>query len=205
MTINHRITSNILHSFKDKIVSRKQLEKAFRDVLQDKYTQSIIHNLRRKKDIIYVFKGYYYIISPEEKIGSYYQYSVNEMVYAVLNKCNITWYLGLESALEKNKLIWQSIAKPVILNDSISGEKTILHVPYEFHKIKKHFLTFGFIKKKTNNRITFYYSDPEKTLIDYQYFHKKIPSDLLPYKKQNKTRSYLNNYSKSFKKKVFYS
>lgn len=205
MKIDHKVISNILHSFKDKIVSIKQLEKAFRDVLQDKYDQSIIHNLRRTHDIMYVFKGYYYIISPEEKIGSYYQYSVNEMVYAVLNKCNINWYLGLESALEKNKLIWQSIARPVILNDTISGEKTIVNVPYEFHKMKKRFLGFGFDKKKTKNRITYYYSNPEKTFVDYHYFHKKIPSELTSFKKQKKTRSYLNNYSKSFKKKVFYS
>lgn len=202
--IESAIITNVLHSFKDKIVSKKQLQKIFRDVLQDKYNQSLIHNLRRKKEIIYVFKGYYYIVSPEEKIGLYHAYSVNEMVYAVLNKSNISWYLGLDSALEKNYLIWQSVARPIIINDSISGEKTILNIPYEFHKMKKRFLTFGYIKKKTKNRITYYYSTPEKTLIDYYYFHEKPPSMLKQFNKNNNTRIYLKQYPKSFKKKVFY-
>ena len=50
------------------------------------------------------------------------KYSPDEMVYAILNKLNIRWYLGLESALERNKLIWQGVVNPVILNSELSGE-----------------------------------------------------------------------------------
>lgn len=205
MNIDETIIKNILESIKDKLVSKKQLIKTFRDVLQDKYSENIIINLRKRKDILYVFKGYYYIKNAKEKSGSYLEYSTNEMIYSVLNKLNIKWYLGLHSALEKNDIVWQGVVNPVIINSDISGEKKILGVKYQFHKMKRELFDFGYIKKVTKNRITFYYSDPEKTYIDFVYFNKKPPSELSKFKKNEKTKTYLKNYSKTFKKEVLYS
>jgi len=204
MKYDEKIIRNILESLKDKLVSKKQLEKAFRDVLQDKYSETVIVNLRKNKDILYIFKGYYYVLNSKEKEGSYTEYSTNEMVYTILNKLNIKWYLGLHSALEKNNIIWQGVVNPIILNSNLSGEKKILDIKYQFHKVKKELLDFGHSKKITKNRITFYYSDPEKTYIDFFYFNKKIPSELSAVKNNEKLRLYLKNYSKNFKKKVLY-
>lgn len=204
MKTNDKILRNIVDSFKDKLVSKKQLETAFRDVLQDKYSKKIIVNLRKNEEIIYVFKGYYYLLNPIEKEGSYTEYSTNEMVYTILNKLNIKWHLGFYSALEQNNIIWQGVVNPTIINSNISGEKKILGVKYLFHKMKRELLDFGYIKKKTKNRITFYYSDPEKTYIDFIYFNKNPPSELSAFKKNEKLKSYLKNYSKNFKKKVLY-
>jgi len=204
MKYDEKIIRNILESLKDKLVSKKQLEKAFRDVLQDKYSETVIVNLRKNKDILYIFKGYYYVLNSKEKEGSYTEYSTNEMVYAILNKLNIKWYLGLHSALEKNNIIWQGVVNPIILNSNLSGEKKILDIKYQFHKVKKELLDFGHSKKITKNRITFYYSDPEKTYIDFIYFNKKPPSELSATKNNEKLRLYLKNYSKNFKKKVLY-
>lgn len=200
-----RIVKNILGSFKDKLVSKKQLETTFRDVLQESYSKNIIVKLRKNKDIIYIFKGYYYLLDPREKEGRYTKYSTNEMVYTILNKLNIKWYLGLFSAIEKNNLIWQGIVKPIIINSDFSGEKKILGVTYQFHKMKRELFDFGFIKKKTKNRITYYYSDPEKTFIDFVYFNKNIPSELSNLKVNKKTKEYLRYYSKNFKKELLYS
>jgi len=205
MKNDEKIVRNILESFKDKLVSKKQLERAFRDVLQDKYSENIIVNLRKNKDILYIFKGYYYLLDSKEKEGSYTNYSTNEMVYAILNKLNIKWYFGLYSALERNNIIWQGVVNPIILNSDISDEKKILEIKYQFHKIKRELLDFGHIKKITKNRITFYYSDPEKTYIDFIYFNKNPPLELSNFKNNEKLRSYLKNYSKNFKKKVLYS
>lgn len=205
MKYDERIIRNLLESFTDKLVSKKQLEIAFRNVLQDKYSENILVNLRRNKDILYIFKGYYYILDAKEKEGSFTHYSTNEMIYTILNKLNIRWYLGLYSALERNNIIWQGVVNPIILNSNISGEKKILDVKYQFHKIKRNLLDFGFIKKITNNRITFYYSDPEKTYIDFMYLHKKPPLELDSYKKNKTMKSYLKKYPKNFKKKVLYS
>ena len=128
MKYNEKIIRNIIDSFKDKLVSKKNLEKAFRDVLQDKYSETVIVNLRKNKDILYIFKGYYYLLNLKEKEGSYTEYSTNEMVYAILNKLNIKWYLGLYSALEINNIILQGIVNPIILNSDISGGKNILGI-----------------------------------------------------------------------------
>jgi hypothetical protein len=204
MKYDEKIIRNILESFKDKLVSKKQLEKAFRDVLQDKYSETVIVNLRKNKDILYIFKGYYYVLNSKEKEGSYTDYSTNEMVYAILNKLNIKWYLGLYSALEKNNIIWQGVVNPIILNSNLSGEKKILDIKYQFHKVKRELLDFGHSKKITKNRITFYYSDPEKTYIDFIYFNKNPPSELSNAKNIEKLRLYLKKYSKNFKKKVLY-
>jgi len=204
MKLEKRIVNNILDSLNEKVVSKKQLVNAFRDVLQGDYSETLIANLRRNKDILYVFKGYYYVVDPHEQQGSFTQYSTDEMVYVILNKLNIRWYIGLESALERNNLIWQGVVHPVILNSMLSGEKKILGVTYRFHKMQRAKLEFGFVKKTTKNRITFYYSDPEKTYLDYVYFHKRIPSELSAMKHNEKVKSYLTAFSKSFKKKVLY-
>jgi len=205
MKLEKRIVKNILDSLNEKVVSKKQLLNAFRDVLQVKYSDKLIANLRRNKDIFYVFKGYYYVLDPHEQQGSFTEYSTDEMVYAILNKLNIRWYLGLESALERNNLIWQGVINPVILNSELSGEKKILGVKYRFHKMKRGMIGFGYVKKITNNRITFYYSDPEKTYLDYIYLHKRIPSELSTVRHHEKVKLYLTRYSKVFKKKVLYS
>lgn len=205
MKLEKRIAGNILDSLNEKVVSKRQLVNAFRDVLQDESPETLIANLRRNKDILYVFKGYYYVLDPHEQQGSFTQYSTDEMVCVILNKLNIRWYIGLESALERNNLIWQGVVNPVILNSMLSGEKKILGVKYRFHKMQREKLDFGFVKKTTKNRITFYYSDPEKTYLDYVYFRKKIPSELSAIKHNEKVKSYLTAFSKSFKKKVLYS
>lgn len=205
MLLNEKIIKNILESFKDKLVSKKQLTRSFKDVLQDKCSENIIVNLRQNREILYVFKGYYYLLNPKEKEGSYTDYSTNEMIYTILNKLNIKWYLGLYSALERNNIVWQGIVNPIIVNSELSGEKKILGVKYKFYKMKRDKFDFGYIKKITKNRITFYYSDPEKTYIDFIYFNKNPPSELSNFKKKEKLRDYLKNYSKNFKKKVLYS
>lgn len=204
MKNDEKIVRNILESFKDKLVSKKQLERAFSDVLQDKYSENIIVNLRQNRDILYVFKGYYYLLSSKEKEGTYTDYSTNEMVYTILNKLNIKWYLGLYSALERNNIIWQGVVNPTIVNSNISGEKKILGIKYQFHKMKRELLDFGYTKMITKNRITFYYSDPEKTYIDFRYFRKNPPLELSDAMKRENLRSYLRKYSKNFKKKVLY-
>ena len=205
MKNNEKIIRNILESFKDKLVSKKQLERAFRGVLQDKYSDNIIVNLRKSKDILYIFKGYYYLLDSKEKGGSYTMYSINEMVYTILNKLNIKWYLGLYSALERNNIVWQGVVNPIIVNSEFSGEKKILGVKYKFYKMKSDKFDLGYIKKITKNRITFYYSDPEKTYIDFIYFKKNPPLELSNIRRYEKLRLYLKIYSKNFKKRVLYS
>ena len=202
MMIDRRVVRNILDSLDEKLVSKKQLISAFRNVIHNESVESLIANLRRNGEILYVFKGYYYILEPAERQGGYTRYSSEEMVYATLNNLNIRWYLGLESALERNRITWQGVVSPIIINSSFSGNRRIMGIPYRFRKMKRSLFEFGFVKKTTKNRIVFYYSDPEKTLLDYHYFHRRIPSELSAYKHTKKAHSYVLQYARNSKRKV---
>jgi hypothetical protein len=143
-------------------------------------------------------------LDSEELQGNFMRYSSNEAVFAVLNKLNIDWYLGLESALIENKLSWSMISRVIIINSKISGIRKVLGVTYEFKKMKKKFIKIGLETKESKNRIISYYSDINKTLIDYYYFKKKPASELLDKKHLQKMNEYLKNYPKNFRKKVMF-
>jgi len=202
--MDRRIINNILSSFEEKLVKRSDINNRFKEILQDEFNKNIIRNLRHCNDIIYVIFDYYYVVSPLEKSGHYLKYSTNEMIYAVLNKLNIKWYHGLDSALEYNQIIWQGIVNPVIINNNISGKRIVNGVTYIFHKIKDNLFDFGSIKKKTNNNIVFYYSDIEKTYLDFLYLKKRAPQELKKRIDWKHMKQYMKKYPSSIKRRVFY-
>jgi hypothetical protein len=202
--MDRRIVNNILYSFEKKLIIREDIQKRFKHILQDEYNENIIRNLRHSQDILYIMFDYYYIASSQEKSGHYLSYSTNEMVYAVLNKLNIKWYHGLESALEYNHIIWQGVVNPVIINNYFSGKRVINGVTYHFHNLKNDLFQFGMIQKKTKNNIRFYYADIEKTFLDFLYLKKQAPHELKKEIEWKKVKEYMKNYPKSIKHKVFY-
>jgi len=202
--MDKRIVNNILSSFENKLIKRDEIQNQFKIILQEKLNKNIIRNLRHSNDIIYIMFDYYYVVSPKEKSGHYLSYSPNEMAYAVLNKLNIKWYHGLDSALEYNNIIWQGVVKPVIINNYFSGKRKVQGVTYHFHKLKNTLFDFGMIKNKTKNNIRFYYSDIEKTFLDFLYLNRQTPHELKKEIKWKKIKNYMKNYPKSIKHKVFY-
>lgn len=207
MKLTKEVIINVLSNFKVKLISKSQLITEFCNALQLKNNNELnklVISLRKKGQIKHVFQNYYYILDSDEIHGKFMKYSSNEAVFAVLNKLNIGWYLGLESALIENKLSWSMISRIIIINSKISGIKNILGVTYEFKKMKKEFIKTGLKSKESKNRITLYYSDIDKTLIDYYYFKKKPASELLDKKNSQKMNEYLKSYSKNFRKKVMY-
>jgi hypothetical protein len=202
--MDRRIINNILSSFEKKLMKRSEIVDRFKEILQNECNKNIIRNLRHSNDIIYVLYDYYYIVSPLEKSGHYLEYSTNEMVYAVLNKLNIRWYHGLDSALEYNQLIWQGIVNPVIINNHFSGKRVVHGITYHFHKIKDDLFGFGTIKKKTNNNIVFFYSDIEKTYLDFFYLKRRAPQELKKRIDWKRAKQYMNKYPRSIKRKVYY-
>ncbi len=202
--MNRRIVNNILSSFEKKLIKREEIQKRFQEILKERYDKNIIKNLRQNNDILYIMFDYYYIVSPLEKSGHYLDYSTNEMLYKILNKQNIKWYLGLYSALEYNQIIWQGVVNPVSINNYFSGKRKIQGINYYFHKMKDDFFKFGIIENKTNNNIRFYYSDLEKTFLDFLYLKKRARNDLKKIINWKNLKKYLNFYPKSFKKKVYY-
>jgi len=202
--MDRRIISNILSSFEKKMMKRKDIQKRFKQILQDDYNENIIRNLRHSQDILYIMFDYYYIVSPLEKSGHYLNYSTNEMVYAVLNMRDIKWYHGLDSSLEYNQIIWQGIVNPVIVNNYVSGKRVVHGITYYFHKIKDDLFGFGILQNKTKNNIRFYYSDIEKTFIDFLYLKKRAPLELRKRIEWKKVKQYMKTYPKSIKREVFY-
>lgn len=203
--MDRRIINNVLSSFEKKIVQRKEIIKRFKEILGDHYHQNIIRNLRHSNDILYILYDYYYIVSPLEKSEHYLEYSTNEMLYVVLNNLSLKWYHGLDSALEYNQVIWQGVVNPVIINNYLSGKRKVNGVTYRFHKMKSDLLTFGKITKKTKNNIPFYFSDTEKTYLDFLYLKGKAPRELKQRIQWKTTQRYLKKYPSSLKHKVFYT
>ena len=136
-----------------------------------------------------IFKKYYYINSYDER-GGYLKYEDKEIVFIVLNKLNIKWYVGLSSALYSSRKIWQVPTTLHIINNKLSGIKRILGLKIRFLKIKEN-LIFGIKKSHTTNNIPYYCSLPSKTYIDMVYFRM---NDKLV--KDKDTKKYLRYYPK---------
>jgi len=126
--------------------------------------------LRKDNYVKRILGDYYYIYSLEERYNHYCEFSEEELVFLVLEKMNIKWYLGLESALKENKITWQTLNVVTIINNHFSGIKELGNSKFKFIKTKNNKFKLGLIKKKTNNKVAFFYSDLEKTYLDFIYF-----------------------------------
>jgi len=146
--------------------------------------------LSRYNYIKRVFLDYYYINSIEEREKNICKYEERELLFEVLNKEKIKWYLGLSSALYELGNISQFPVVLTIINNKISGNRTILRRDVRFIKIKES-LIFGLNSKKTKNKITLFFSNPEKTNLDFVYF--KINRK---FEKNKKIREYAKKYPK---------
>lgn len=184
----------------EKIISRKQIIKIIRSVGHDK-TTIILRNLRKIKKIKYLFLNHYYILSENEikyKIINYYS---PELVFGVLNRLNIKWYITFEKALELNNVVWQSYRKFIIINNKISKRITILNTEFEFKKTKV-VLINNYVQNKTKNRITQNIGSNEKVFVDFMYFKRTIPKELRKIIDKNKVKTILKEYNTNFQKKV---
>jgi hypothetical protein len=147
--------------------------------------------LNRHKYAKRIFQSFYYINSADERKRGYCFYEDKEMLFIVLNKLGIKWYVGLGSALYLAGKSWQVPRVLHILNNKFSGEKKILSLKVRFFNVRMSLFSFGLKKSKTANKIEYYYSDAAKTSLDLLYLRK---SDKLIKNKQ--TKKYLKFYPK---------
>jgi hypothetical protein len=185
-----------LENLKDKIVSKNFLEKLIYDAGHCKNDfERILKNLRQNNRVKYIFKNYYYVMSIDEVKTKILKYNEKEIIFSILNKLKINWYLGFNNALLENKIIHQSVKNIIIVNDKISQKIKILGISFIFVKTKKKFI-FGFKKLKTKNRLTMYYSYIEKTYIDFIYFKKKKLDELEKICDKIKLKKYSEKFAK---------
>ncbi len=132
--------------------------------------------------------NFYYLNSLDEKNRKFCQYEDKELLFMVLNKLNLPWYVGLNSALYLLGKTWQVPNTLTIINSKFSGKKTVLGLKVRLVKIKES-LIFGVKAGKTRNNIPYSYSDSAKTHLDLSYFRE---SEKLVISKN--TKKYLKKY-----------
>jgi hypothetical protein len=152
--------------------------------------KNLIEYLSRQNYIKRIFFGYYYINSYDERKRGFCNYSGKELIFSVLNKERIKWYLGLNTAIYEQGKTWQTPNIINIINTKLSGKRKIAGINIKFIKIKES-LIFGLKELRTKNNVIYFYSDPAKTYIDKVYFRE---SENLTRLKNTKT--YLEKYPK---------
>ncbi len=161
--------------------------------------------LRKDNYIKRILGDYYYVYSLEERYDHYCRFSEEELIFLVLEKMKIKWYLGLENALKENKIIWQALNIITIINNHFSGVKRLGNSNFKFIKTKDNKFKFGLIKNKTNNLVIYFYSDLEKTYLDFLYFSSYRGKDIRVLKKNldfKVEKNRIIKYSKYYSNKV---
>ena len=196
-----RLARQALDGLKQKIASKKEIWAHLKRTINSKYTLTLFRSLYESKKILYVWKQYYYIRDAEEVEKDFNKMAPSEMLYKILNKLSIDWYLGLESALEQNKIVWQAINRSIVINSKFSGTFVILKQVFQFKKMRKN-LFFGVQELRNSQGTIWKHSDIEKTIIDFVYYKKKVPADLLAQKNKTKLDKYLLKVPRFLRKKV---
>ena len=149
---------------REKILTKEEIFKVIKEY-QKIYGKinliSLWTYLRKNRYLQRILKDYYYVYSLEEKYNNYCQFSEEELVFLVLEKMKIKWYLGMERALIENKISWQVLNVTPIINNYFSGIKKFGNSKFQFIKTKDSLFRFGLIKRKTNNKKIFCSSLPK--------------------------------------------
>jgi len=183
---------------KGKILSKSEILEVIREYskkFRKINAENTIKYLSRHNYTKRIFLEFYYINSYDEKKQKICKYEDKELLFLVLDKLKIKWYLGLNSAFYTQGKTWQTPNLLNIINNKLSGYKKILGLNIRFFKIKDN-LIFGLKKAETKNKVPYFYSDPAKTYLDKVYFRQT--KNLIRIKNTN---NYLKRYPKWVGKK----
>lgn len=163
-----------------------------------------IRHLVSRGYLIRIFKGIFYIKSPEEVKLNRSRYSHLELVAKGLELKGVkNWYFGLYTALKYNNMTHESFAVDYVLNDRLLRSKPINVAGYKFKfiKLSPKLIEFGKIENSLK------YSDPEKTILDFIYIWRyngvpkeKISLDVSEWAinlSAQKIKKYAANYPKT--------
>ena len=212
VTTKNKISRKIIDKLRlnhEKILSKEEIIKTIKEYSKVYKTRvnliSLWTYLRKDNYIKRILGDYYYVYSLEERYNHYCKFSEEELVFLVLEKMKIKWYLGLENALKENKITWQALNIITIVNNHFSGIKKLGNSKFKFIKTKDNKFKFGLIKKKTNNLVTYFYSDSEKTYLDFLYFYLYKGKDIKALKKNldfKVKKNKIINYAKYYSNKI---
>jgi len=131
----------------------------------------VVHYLQKYGYIYRIFKGVFYIKTPNEiKLGRFDLSPYEILSQALKIKGVKNWYFGLETALKINKMTHEYFTVDYIISDQYRTTKAIhiLNRDFKFIKWRDSLTTFGIISSKSKLR----YSDKEKTVLDIAYREK---------------------------------
>ncbi|MBS3086310.1 hypothetical protein J4422_01265 [Candidatus Pacearchaeota archaeon] len=169
----------ILREAKGKILTRKDF-----DGLANKYDfdkDTLRKVMLNKGYLVTIFRGVYYLKSHEEKKFNSLKYSPYELLSLGLEKKNVKWYFGLNTALKFLGLTHEVFPVNIVINNKFNRTAPLKIAGSSFLFVKlKPSLFFEIKETKTNNNIPLYFSNLEKTLLDLIYLKKII--DLNEYK-----------------------
>lgn len=167
---------------------------------------SVVKYLVERKYLIRIFRGIFYVKTPDEIATGGTKYNHRELVAKGLELKGVkNWYFGLYTALKINNLTHEHYVIEDVLNDSILRSKpmAIAGYKFKFHKLSSELFTFG-IKSEGNIK----YSDIEKTILDFIYiwrYHgipsEKIIADVSEWS-EGISRNKMGNYSIKYPKSV---
>ena len=133
--------------------------------LNIKYESAIRHLIPRGH-LIRIFRGIFYVTTPDEALTKRRKYSHLELVSKGLKVKEVEdWYFGLYTALKLNNMTHEHYVIEYVVNDVIqrSNPMEIAGYRFRFVKVKSQLLGFGVVGDELR------YSDPEKTILDFIY------------------------------------
>lgn len=164
-----------------------------------------IRNLLYRGKLVRIFRGVFYIKSPEEIEVGKPRYNHLELVSKGMAAKGIkNWYFGLNTALKLNNMTHEYFAVDDVVSDSVSRHNPIGIAGHSFRflKFKPELFKFGIIKEKLP------YSNPEKTVLDFIYLWRynsvpkdKILADIEEYAR-GISKKRLSEYAKHYPKSV---
>ena len=170
---------------------------------------SLIRYLLSRGYLVRVFRGFFYVKSPEELVLRRMNLSPMELVAEALSFLGIrNWYFGLYTALYLGGVTHEFYPVIYIISDRIYRHKIISIAGGRFRFIKvKPGLFFGIVKRDSVR-----YSDLEKTLLDFIYLWRyeglnpnEIIAGIIRYWRGvswGKISSYLERYPSSVRRIV---
>ncbi len=165
------------------------------------YTSAVRYFIK-KKYVIRIFRGIFYLRSLEElKLGRT-KYNHLELVSKGLEIKKVrNWYFGLHTALKHNNMTHEHFSIEEVISDSLSRPRPMSIAGYKFRfvKLSPRLLGFG-VKEEGGMK----YSDPEKTILDFVYIWRyngmpaeKIAADITEWSRGT-TKSKLSSYARRY-------
>jgi len=167
--------------------------------------ESAIRHLVPRGHLTRIFRGIFYVPTPDEALTKRQTHSHLELVSKGLKAKGVeNWYFGLYTALKMNNMTHEHFTIEHVVNDKIhrANPMNIAGYSFKFVKIKPRLLGFGITDTELKH------SDPEKTILDFIYLwrYNSIPDQKITLNVKewttNANKEKLKKYSRNYPKTV---